>query len=506
MAQVISSARSNTAMHLSRKTLGGIVLTFLLVAVFVAPVDTSYKGAALVCYCALCWSFGLIPNWLTAFIIFVLACVTQVAPTAEVLSGFTSPAVWLVLGGLFIGVAIEHTGLARALASRIAPYLLGRPIKTLLSVNLLCLVTVFVMPSAMGRAILMAPILMSLAQSLGFQRSSRASVGIVLGGTFMTFFPAYCVLPANVPNNVLMGCMHEQLGITVDYLQYLIYHFPVLGLIKTLGVIGFTIVCYHRAVAKEWADQGVTRENIAEHLKAARQSQDLLHTQAEVDGKETLCASILREAHRPLSIQQKIMAVMLCCTLVLWCTEHLHGISVAWISMIAAIICLIPGLNLMPPKPFSAVNLAAFFFVAGVLSMGTLANSTGFGRMFVDVLVQILPFSPASPFTSFLLLSLVSMIMSILVTAPGSPAILTPLSHQLSAATGLSLPVVSMTQVVGFSTTLLPYQAPNLIIACQMTHMPTSEVLRATCWLTVLSMVIAWPLDYLWWCVLGFIG
>lgn len=505
MVNVVQASPSVAGIHLSKKTIGGVLLTLLLVGVFVLPVEGAFKGAALVLYCAVCWSLGLLPNWLTAFIIFALACITQVAPTAEVLSGFTSPAVWLVLGGLFLGAAIDHTGLARSIAARLAPYLLGRPIKTLVSVNLLCLLTVFVMPSAMGRAILMAPILMSLAQSLGLSKQSRASIGIVLGGTFMTFFPAYCVLPANVPNNVLMGCMHEQLGITVDYLQYLLYHFPVLGMIKVLGVIGFTLFFYRKPLMQEWEQQGIIRDSVAARLT---QAQEKLQRSSEGScvEEDDVFISIMRQAHAPLTAPQRIMLVMLCCTLVLWCTEHMHGISVAWISMVAAIICLVPGLNLMPPKPFSAVNLAAFFFVAGVLSMGTLANVTGFGERFVSFLVQVLPFSSSTPFASFLLLALVSTIMSILVTAPGSPAILTPLSQQLSVATGLSLPVVSMTQVVGFSTTLLPYQAPNLIIACQMTNMPTSEVLRATSLLAVLSVVVAWPLDYLWWCLLGFIS
>lgn len=491
-----SPSKPHRSICLSGKTILGILGALALTLVCVSPVDPVFKGAFLVLYCAISWSTGLLPNWLVAFAIFVIASVTQLAPTTEVLSGFTSSAVWLVLGGLFIGAAIEYTGLASVIAHHISPYLFGRPVKTLVSVVLLCTLTVFIMPSAMGRAVLMAPILMSLADSLGFKRGSDASTGVILGGTISTFFPAFSVLPANVPNNVLMGCMHDELGLSVSYLDYFIYHFPILGTIKILSIILFICLFYRKALKKEWEEMGVTPE-----MLKVWETQDV----SELD-PESVYGKIATQSHEGLVFSQKIMIVVLVCTLVLWCTESVHGISVAWISMIAALICLIPGIGLMPAQPFSRVNLTAFFYVAGVLSMGTLANSTGFGQKIINFLVEFLPFSPQTPFISFLLLAFVAMVMSVLVTAPGSPAILTPLAQQLAHATGFSLPVVCMTQVVGFSTILLPYQSANLIVACQMINLPTSKILYSTSFLAILSILFAWPLDYLWWCFIGLIG
>ncbi len=53
-----------------------------------------------------------------------------------------------------------------------------------------------------------------------------------------------------------------------------------------------------------------------------------------------------------------------------------------------------------------------------------------------------------------------------------------------------------MLQVPGFSTPLLPYQAPPLIVAMQLAHLRSAEAIK-------LVGAILLPLDYLWWRALG---
>ena len=48
---------------------------------------------------------------------------------------------------------------------------------------------------------------------------------------------------------------------------------------------------------------------------------------------------------------------------------------------------------------------------------------------------------------------------------PGVPAVWTPLAEELANSTGFSVEAVLMTQVIGFSTVLFPYQVGPLIVA-----------------------------------------
>ena len=63
----------------------------------------------------------------------------------------------------------------------------------------------FLMPSAMGRVLLMLPIIQGLAHKLGYEDDTRGYTGIVLTGLFASFMPSMSILPANIPNMVLIG-------------------------------------------------------------------------------------------------------------------------------------------------------------------------------------------------------------------------------------------------------------------------------------------------------------
>ncbi len=68
------------------------------------------------------WATGVLPEYLTSAIFLFLSVVVAALPPKVVMSGFYSSPVWLVFGGLVIGVAVSETGLGR----RIAQGLVGR--------------------------------------------------------------------------------------------------------------------------------------------------------------------------------------------------------------------------------------------------------------------------------------------------------------------------------------------------------------------------------------------
>jgi len=91
------------------------------------------------------------------------------------------------------------------------------------------------------------------------------------------------------------------------------------------------------------------------------------------------------------------------------------------------------------------------------------------------------------------------------VTANGVPALFTPLAQALSAGSGLPLLTVLMTQVIGYATPLLPYQASPIVVAMGMGKVPAREGLKLCLLLAALSFALLVPLDYLWFRLLGWI-
>ena len=63
-----------------------------------------------------------------------------------------------------------------------------------------------------------------------------------------------------------------------------------------------------------------------------------------------------------------------------------------------------------------------------------------------------------------------------------------------------------MTQVVGYSTIIFPYQVPPVIMACQLSGVGVKAAARLVLAIAAVTMVVLMPLNYLWWSLLGYFG
>jgi len=208
----------------------------------------------------------------------------------------------------------------------------------------------------------------------------------------------------------------------------------------------------------------------------------------------------------PMTRDERRLAAILAASLVLFATDFLHGVSPAWISLAAGLACLLPGLDLVPPKTFAErVNFSALLYVAGILGLGAVVAESGLGRALSGPLLDTLQPGSGTKAYDFAVLSGLATLLGLVATMPGLPAVLSPLSGELAAATGLPLMTILMTQVVGFSTLLLPYQSPPMIVAMQIGGTGVRDGARLCLALAAITVLVLWPLDYIWWRLLGYI-
>jgi di/tricarboxylate transporter len=455
-----------------RPTISHAVLAVVLVvaaaAAVLAPAALGGRAAvtlAIVLVTLGLWATALVPNYFASLLFFALVMVAGLYPATLVFSGFASTAVWLIVSGFVIGAAINATGLDARLARLIAPLLTPSYPRLVGGLMLTTMLLGFLMPSSVGRAVVMVPIGMALADRCGFAKGSNGRVGVAVILAIGCNMPSFAILPSNIPNMILAGAAETILGIHFTYADYLVLHYPVLGLVKAAITVALVLVLFPARI------------------------------DAPAGGMAAAAAADPR--------QTRVIAVLLV-TLGFWMTDGLHGISSAWVGLAAALLLMAPRFGVVTPPAFrQAMDFGLLLFVAGALALGAVVNASGLGARLGALLISVLPLAPGHDAGNFLSLTLLSFVTGLFTTVPSAPAVLTPMAGDLARLTGYDINAVLMTQVVGFSTVLLPYQVGPLVVAMQLSGERLQWLAKATVALALISLVVLVPLDFVWWKLIG---
>ncbi|KVA14116.1 SLC13 family permease [Burkholderia ubonensis] len=423
------------------------------------------RAAVLVCFTVCSWALGFFKEPMTTLLFFLLAMLFDVTPAQTIFGGFASPAWWLVFGGGITGIAVRTSGLAQRLSDLLLSMRMGTYGFYVSAVVLASVGLAFVMPSTTGRIMLLTPIALTLADRLGFGAGRRGRTGLVMAVAAASYMPPTSILPANIPNSVLLGAAEQLYGVKLHYAPYFLLHFPVLGALKSVILIWLV-----RSLYPDEIDPGLGRNHEA----------------------------------TPLTAREIALGSVLALSLVCYATDFWHGISPAWVSLAAGIACLLPQTRIMSLKDFTEqMHIAPLVYVAGFLGLGAVVTESGLGVWAANLLLRAAPMEPGHYATNVLLILGIGASIGLVTTLPGLPAVLTPIAGQLARASGLPLYTVLMLQVPVFSTVFIPYQSPPMMIAMHMGGVSLKDGIRLCIPLAVLTVLFLLPLDYFWWRFLG---
>ncbi|WP_170406575.1 SLC13 family permease [Ruegeria arenilitoris] len=412
------------------------------------------------------WITGIVPEFFTSLLFLFLSALLSIAPPEVVFSGFQSGALWMIFGGLVIGHSVTQCGLGDRLVNHLlalsAPGYLG----VLTTVALSGLVLSFMIPTAIGRVVLMAPIAVHLAKQLGFEPGSKGQAGLVLTAGMSTTLPAFTILPSNVPNLVMSGSAEGLYDISFTYAQYLVLNFPILGVFSLVATIGLNW----------WFFRGSPK-------------------------RQTISIE-----PKPLTGPQLRLSGILVVTILLWVTDSWHGIAPAWVALGAALICALPVVGVIPVSDLpQKINIAPIFFVSGVIGFGAVVFHTGISARAGEYLVAIFHEADLSSNTAiFASLAAIGSVVAVCTTVPTAPGVMTPLAAQLAEATGWPVEWVLMAQVPTWILVPFPYLVPPLLLTMSIGRIPSAQAVRLLLAYFAIGVTLLAPLHFLWARSLGF--
>ncbi len=269
-------------------------------------------------------------------------------PTAEVLSGFASPSVWLVLAAMLMSRVLRETGLARRLALLFVRRFGGSSLGVAYSLMMSDTTLAAGIPSITARS---AGIVLPITRSIAELYDSRPGPTSKRLGTFLMLSLYQCSAIAcamfftGQASNVLAAGMAAKIAnVNITWASWLIA-----GLVP--GVVSSVLVPYaiYRMMPPE-----VTRTP-----GAAKYARDQL------------------AAMGPMARNERVVLAVFLSVIVLWMTSQVHGLDVTVVAFGGLCVLIMADVLTWDAAIGERSAWDVFVWYGGLLTMGEILNRTG---------------------------------------------------------------------------------------------------------------------------------
>ena len=455
-----------------------ISATVLFLAVlFLLPesIDWSARSTiSIMLYALILWAFAPIPIGLTSVFVLMLLLLLKPVGMETVFSGFASPAIFLIIGGMMMAIGVNHTLLIKRMTYSLLA-VMGKSTKGIyIGFTILMQIQAFFIPATAVRATLMMPIVSNIIEETGVSKNSNFSKLMYIGSAFGGNISGVAVLTAAIGNILAVEILRLYAGVSISYLQWFIYTAPI-WILLVIVVMYIVWKCYPPEVE--------TFENLHKEMK--NKNNEL--------GKLTLD-------------EKKCMAI-LGFTIILWFTESLHGYHPTFAALLAVILMALPGTGFIEWRKLLDVNFGMILLLGATLSLGYSLIESGA----IDLLETLV--SPqgvidvfSNPWLAIPIVIILSQVYHLGVTNVSTAVItMLPVLISLSVQAGLDPVVMSVTSAVSLllGFLLVVETMPN-VVAHSTGRVTQKDFLWPGILATLASIVIMVLVAYTYWRWIGF--
>jgi sodium-dependent dicarboxylate transporter 2/3/5 len=259
-------------------------LAFAFTALLAPPAgmgEGAWLVAGLVVWMAAWWITEAVPLAVTALLPFVVLPLAGVASAEETASDYYSPILFLLLGGAFIALAIERTGLHRRLSLAILGLVGARGgAGRLLLAFMIAAALLSMLISNTATALIMMPIALAVLEggttahsaAPGPQEppSSSAAVGhqegisgaLPMGIAFAASIGGLGTIVGSPTNAIAVGLLDQIAGVRIGFAQWALYGVPlvllgvplaawIIARVQRVGAYPFDLAAARAAIATE---------------------------------------------------------------------------------------------------------------------------------------------------------------------------------------------------------------------------------------------------------------
>lgn len=207
--------------------LAGFAVTLALPAPASMPA-LAWPVAGLVWWMAVWWMTEALPLYATALLPFIVLPLLGVADANATASAYYSPIMFLFLGGAFLALTIERTGLHRRLALSILSRAGGSNWRLLLAVMAAtALISMFI--SNTSTALIMMPMALAMLGSGGVKEGETKGLAgaLPMGIAFAASIGGLGTMVGSPTNAIAAALLDKSLGIRISFVEWSLYGVPI---------------------------------------------------------------------------------------------------------------------------------------------------------------------------------------------------------------------------------------------------------------------------------------
>ncbi|MFC3418943.1 SLC13 family permease [Salinicoccus hispanicus] len=420
------------------------------------------------------WAFAPIPIDLTSIIILILLMVMKGTEMDVILSGFASPAVFLIIGGMMMAMGVNQTLLVKRMTYFLLSRMGGSAKGIYTGFFILMQIQAFFIPATAVRASLMVPILSSIIEETGVDKQSNFNKLMYIGAAFGGSVSGIVVLTAAIGNILAVEILRLYVGVSISYLQWFIYAAPV-WLMLVLATMYIVWKCY--------PPEAHSFERLQNKMKGKYQS--LGH----------------------LTVDEKKCTAILIITILIWFTESWHGYHPTFGALLAVVLMSLPATGFADWKKMLDINFGMVLLIGATLSLGySLIESGAIDLLEVLISPQIVLDTFSNPWLAIPITIILSQVYHLGVTNVSTAVItLMPVLISLSVQAGVDPVVIVITSAIAMllGFLLVVETMPNVVVH-GTGQVSQKDFLWPGLWLTLASIVIMIVIAYTYWRWIGF--
>ena len=472
LATAVAAPQHDTAVSL-RVQIGRVLCVVVPLVLWFAPLGLAAPAQqtfAIVSFMLIAWMTEAIEYALAGFIGCYLFWALGVVPFDVAFSGFATDTPWFLFGASLFGIMATKTGLARRIAFLVMKRVGNTYSRILLGLIITDFLLTFIIPSGIARVVVMAAVVLGLAETFGVGPGSNI-------GRAMFLIITYCsglfdkMIIAGAASITARGAIERVGGVDVLWSQWFLAYLPV-DIITVLVCWRLTLWLY----PPEKTSLG----------------NDTKYLEGEIRQMGAWTPATTRAA------------LLIGLAIGLWLTDFIHHIPPSVIGLGIGLAAVLPGIGTLSVDDMKKLNYLPVFFVATAISMGDVLVQTKTLGLLTDFMVAwMAPFLGNILQTTFVLYWTAFVYHLFLASEISMLGTSIPVLMGFAKSQGMDPLLIGMIWTFAAGGKLFAYQSAVLIVGMSYGYFNSRDLLRIGIMLTLVECVLVLLVVTFYWPLIG---